>query len=138
MQNFCFVRRVAHKKMTRRRTRGRKGRRKKKQTTARVEERERRFSIKYLRWCGGAEPPSLRQSVGPPSLHLLVFCSNLLPQMKYTDLILQKLLLSRDLCMCYDSGPDACYHHQHHLSTHSTQAPPPPSYTASSDALSAY
>lgn len=86
MQNFCFVRRLCARGSQRNDAlkessgkEGREGEKKKKQTTASVEERERRFSIKYLRWCGGAEPPSLRQSVGLPSLHLLVFCSNLLP-----------------------------------------------------------
>lgn len=39
------------------------GGKKKSKTAARAKERERRFSIKYLRWRGGAEPHSLPCSV---------------------------------------------------------------------------
>lgn len=37
-----------------------------------------------------------------------IFSSDVLPQINI-DCGFPKLLLSRDLCMCYDSGPNACY-----------------------------
>lgn len=108
MQNFCFVRRWrargSHgefkKKRMRRRTRVAKEGKKKKANTAVVKSSG---SVLEAPGRGGA---SFRPH--------WCFVATFTPLMKNTDLIFQKLLLSRDLCMCYDSGPDACYHHIRH------------------------